>query len=393
MYLTREQEKMLSGEYGWAVAKAMEILVRVGEAMGADSLIKVVHAHVAGVSFSTIGKHGLELIGEFYKAGGRARVFTTINPGCIDYSGFSRLIDNAYESEQRLIDAALEGMGFRPVHTCVPYYYRPPSPGEHLAWSESSAVIIANSVYGARTNREGGLLALAASLTGYTYRAGLHLDENRVVRVLLKIDPGIRPGYYGALGLWIGESIRKAPLVTGAPKKVDYVLRNMLAAAAASGNHALVALEGVTPPRTFKAEIEERVFVEKGDIEKYIFNPPKSTSSEILGYLGCPHMLPEDLLYVVKLLRKYGPVKRGKLLLTVPREFTTKYSALVREAAALGADIAAGTCPVVSTPRRKFDYIITSSGKSYFYLSKIHRTRVGIASDEEVVKYVCGVYG
>lgn len=393
MYLTREQEEILRGKLGWAAAKALEIIVKVGEFLGADSLIEVSHAHVSGISYSNIGKHGLELLYEFFRKGGRARVFTTVNPGCLDYSGYSWVIDDVYRVEQGVIDEALVGMGFKPVYTCIPYYYRPPAPGEHLAWGESSAVVFANSIYGARTNREGGPLALASALTGYTYKAGLHLDENRVARVHVRIAPGVSSGLLGAVGLWIGEFVKKTPVLLTAPRQVLNRLgevKNMLAATAASGNHALVAIEGLTPKGTYSSIIEERVEVSLGDVERYLANPPSPASGLVLGYLGCPHTFPEELLEVVKLLRKYGPVKRGKLLLTIPREFASKYWYLVREARSLGAEIAAGTCPVVSKLRTRFDYVLTSSGKACFYLRRVHGLRVGIASTKQVVEYVCG---
>lgn len=393
MYLTKEQEEILNGRFGWAAAKALEIIVKVGEFLGADSLVKISHAHVSGISYSNIGKHGLELIHEFFRKGGKARVFTTINPGCLDYSGYSQVIDDAYRTEQGLIDEALSGMGFKPIYTCIPYYYRPPVAREHLAWGESSAVIFANSIYGAKTNREGGPLALASALTGYTYRAGLHLDENRVVRVRVVVHPEVNPSLYGAVGLWIGEFVKKTPVLLNTPKVVVHRLgdvKNALASSAASGNHALVVVEGLTPRNTYMADIEENIEITLDSIDEYLANPPPPERGLVLGYLGCPHTLPEELLEVVRLLRRYGPVKRGRLLITIPREFASKYWFLVKEAKSLGADIAAGTCPVVSKLRGRFDYVLTNSGKAYFYLRRVHGLRVGLTSVKEVVEYVCG---
>ncbi|MEM4440340.1 MAG: aconitase X catalytic domain-containing protein [Desulfurococcaceae archaeon] len=392
MHLTSEQEKMLRGEYGWAVAKAMEIIVKVGEAIGAESLVEIKHAHVSGISFSNIGKYGLEFIEAFSSTGGRARVFTTVNPGCIDYSGYSSIIDNVYEKEQYLIDKALVEMRFKPVFTCIPYYYRPPAVNEHLAWGESSAVIFANSIYGARTNREGGPLALASALTGYTYNAGLHLNENRVAKIHLKVHLEITARYYGALGLWIGENVKESPLklsIDNMNLSKIYEIKNLLASAAATGNHALIVVENLTPKGTYSEDLQDRVEVASSDVEKYLANPPKTRSGFVLGYIGCPHVHPKELLDVVRLLNKYGPVRKGKLLITVPREFANKYWYLVRKAKALGADVAAGTCPVVSKLRGIFDYVLTNSGKAYFYLRRIHGLKVGIASTEEIVKYVC----
>lgn len=393
MYLTREQEKMLNGEYGWATAKAIELIIRVGEALGADRLIQVKHAHVSGVSYSNIGKYGLEFIVDFYKRGGRARVYTTINPGCIDYSGFSTIIDNKYMSEQKVIDDALIGMGFKPVFTCIPYYYRPPVQGEHLAWGESSAVIYANSIYGALTNREGGPIALAASITGYTYNAGLHLLENRVGRIIVKLDPVVKNTPMGAIGLFIGDVVKKTPVLHGL-ENIDFSeLKILLASMAASGSHALAIIPGITPENTYRVEVEEELTIEKQDLEKYMGESldlrHKSTSS-VLGYLGCPHLHPLELLQIVELIRKYGRVRRGSLLLTLPPEYLDKYSFLINELRARGVDIAAGTCPVVSVFKKKYDYVLTNSGKAAFYLRRIHGLKTIITSLREVIRYICG---
>ena len=391
MYLTPEQEKMLRGDYGWSVAKAMEIIVRVGEALGAEELVEITHAHVSGISYSTIGRYGLEFIRDLALRGGKARVFTTINPGCVDYSGYSSVIDNSLVEYQRLIDESLKEMKFKPVYTCIPYFYRAPLPGEHLAWGESSAVIFANSIYGGFTNREGGPVALAAALTGFTYKAGLHLLENRVGRVEVRLHTSTTLMPIGALGLWIGENIKHTPYIRGLREVSLDDVKNMLASAAASGSHALVILEGLTPRGTFRLEFEDRVEVEAKALEDYTGEECSGTS--ILGYVGCPHTSPRELLLITHLVKKYGKPRRGKLLVTIPAEFTRLYRDLISELRAMNIDVAAGTCPVVSRFKEKFDCVITNSGKALFYLKRIHGVRVKLASVKEIVKYLSGLQG
>jgi len=384
MYLTREQEKMLRGEYGWSTAKAMEIIIKVGEALGAEELVSIAHAHVSGISYSTIGKYGLEFIRDVALGGGRARVFTTVNPGCIDYSGFSKIIDNSLLEYQKLIDKSLGEMGFKLVYTCIPYFYRPPIPGEHLAWGESSAVIFANSIYGGFTNREGGPVALAASLTGFTYKAGLHLLENRVGRVEIKLHASVSLIPISTVGLWIGEKIKTTPYIRDLRGVPLEDVKNILASAAASGNHALVIIEGLTPRGTFKLELTDKVEIEAKMLEDYVGE--ECSGSSILGYLGCPHTSPRELLLVTRLVRKYGKPVKGKLLVTIPAEYVRIYRDLVLELRARGVDIAAGTCPVVSRFKEKFDCVLTNSGKALFYLKRIHGMRVKLAGVEEIVK-------
>jgi len=389
MHLTLEQEKMLRGDYGWAIAKAMEIIVRVGEALGAEELVRVRHAHVSGISYSTIGKYGLEFLRELALRGGKARVFTTVNPGCIDYSGLSKIIDNSLVEYQKLIDESLEKMKFKLVYTCIPYFYRPPLPGEHIAWGESSAVIFANSIYGGFTNREGGPVALAASLTGYTYKAGLHLLENRVGRVEVRVSASLLKVPISAIGLWIGENIKAIPCIRGMHSVLLDEVKNMLASMAASGNHALAVIYGVTPRGTFRVDLEERVEVENSILENYTGG--EYSGSSILGYVGCPHSSPRELVEIWRLVRKYGRIRRGKLLVTIPVEFTELYRNIVLELKARGVDVATGTCPVVSRFKEKFDYVLTNSGKAFFYIERIHRIKVKLAGVEEIVRELSGL--
>lgn len=387
MYLNSEQEKMLRGDYGWVVSKAIELIIRVGEALGAGGLVGVSHVHVSGVSYSNIGRYGLEFILDFYAKGGRARVYTTINPGCIDYSGLSTIIDNSLVDGQVEIDRALVGMGFKPIHTCIPYYHRPPTIDEHIAWGESSAVIYANSIYGARTNREGGPLTLAASITGYTYKAGLHLLENRVARVKVEISRDVRDLPLGSLGLWIGDNLEKIPYVTGLRGVELSELKTLLASAAASGNHALIVIEDLTPSNTYRLDIEEEIYVEKRDLEKYLGDDVNS-GDRVLGYIGCPHIHPEELIKLTRLIREKRRPRRGKLLVTMPPEYLSRFREFIYELKIRGVDIAAGTCPVVSRLREKYDVVVSNSGKALFYLKKIHGVKTRLMKPSEVVRLV-----
>ncbi|MEM1628278.1 MAG: aconitase X catalytic domain-containing protein [Desulfurococcaceae archaeon] len=391
MYLTREQEKMLRGDYGWSTAKAMEILVKVGEAMGASELIEIKHAHISGVSYVNIGKYGVLLIYELLRGNAKAKVFTTINPGCIDYSSLSSIIDNSLEKEQSIIDQLFMEMGFKPIFTCIPYHYRPPLPFEHLAWGESSAVIFSNTVFGGFTNREGGPIAIASALTGYVYKAGLHILENRIAKVNVELGILTSRTPVGAIGLWIGENIGDLPLLTQRGGGLDiYRLKVLLAAMAASGSHAMAVIPGVTPKGTYMVEIEDKVVIEPQYIEKYIGEIPDS-SNKILGYIGCPHLHPVELYRIYSLLKKYGPPRSGnKLMITIPPEYVDKHRNIIYALKALGTDIATGTCPVVAKIRREFDIVVTNSGKAAFYLSKIHGLRTSIMELEEVVKTVGG---
>src|SRR5512138_1606926 len=188
MHLTYEEQQMLSGEYGRATQKSMEILTALGTIYAAERMVPVTSVQIAGVSFDNLGEAGLEFLSEMAAGGGRVSVLTTLNPAGMDIENWQALgIDAEFARNQERVIAAYARMGVLTPCSCTPYLFgNVPHFGEHIAWAESSAVCYANSVLGACTNREGGPSALAAALTGFTPAYGLHLEENR--RPTLTVD-------------------------------------------------------------------------------------------------------------------------------------------------------------------------------------------------------------
>ncbi|HUW68557.1 MAG TPA: aconitase X, partial [Candidatus Nanoarchaeia archaeon] len=176
MHLTREEEAILEGERGPTLQKAMEILTALGEIYGADGLVPIKSAQIAGVSYKTIGDAGFEWISDLE---GTVVVPSMLNPAGMDLTRWQEMgIDEEFASKQIQIIEAYRRLGVRCECTCTPYHIDNTLAkfGDHLAWSESSAVSYANSVIGARTNREGGPSALSAALIGKTPNYGYHLD-------------------------------------------------------------------------------------------------------------------------------------------------------------------------------------------------------------------------
>ena len=179
--LSPEERAMLAGDQGAGVRKAMEIIVALGRIYGAERLGPVHSVQVAGVSYHNLGEAGLDFLREWADQGARARVVTTLNPAGMDLRAWRELgFSESFASRQLAVIEAYRRLGARVTCTCTPYLVgNLPQLGDHVAWAESSAVSYANSVLGARTNREGGPSALAAAITGRTALYGLHLDENR----------------------------------------------------------------------------------------------------------------------------------------------------------------------------------------------------------------------
>ena len=170
MRLTSEENEMLAGAKGRAVQKAMQILAALGNIYGARRMIPVSSVQIAGVSYDNLGEAGLQFLAEMANGGRRVCVPSTLNPAGMDIENWAALgIQPEFAEKQMLVLEAFSRMGVTTTCTCTPYLIgNLPRYGDHLAWSESSAVCYANSIIGARTNREGGPSALAAALTGRT---------------------------------------------------------------------------------------------------------------------------------------------------------------------------------------------------------------------------------
>jgi predicted aconitase len=172
MYLTDEERSWLAGEGGPALKRAMEIVVALGKIYGAERLVPVKSVQISGVSYRNIGPAGLEFLRRWAEEGARVRVPTTLNPTAMDLAAW-----RDQGSAPSLPKSSRPWWIALPVWSrrgsSAPHLYplsvgNLPALGEHIAWAESSAVAYANSVLGARTNREGGPGAIAAALAGRT---------------------------------------------------------------------------------------------------------------------------------------------------------------------------------------------------------------------------------
>ena len=368
MFLTKEEERMLRGDYGDAVAESMKIIVKVGEVLSADRLIKISHAHASGISYGTIGEPGLYWLRSLSERGATVSVFSTINPIGMDIDDPIKIPVNRefYEKQMEILNALSE-MGFKITVTCTPYYIRKPTKRERLAWGESSAVAYANSVLGAYTNREGGMLAIAAAITGRTYHAGLQLDENRVTTHLIRVYGIDDPAEWSAIGLEVGELVGGGVPRYPRPPKDEISTKLLLAASAASGSVALSVLDGVTPKDTYKTGYEERIELDRTMIDKYFGN----IADAELVFHGCPHASLEELTLLSK---RIEGVRKGRefWIAVSPHVYNiAKTRGIVNELERRGVKVVKGTCSVV-TPIDELGFrkVATTSAKTYFYLRK-----------------------
>ncbi len=393
MYLTRTEERMISGEYGEVISKAMKAVVKVGEVLGADRLIQVTHAHVSGVSYFNIGDPGLEFIEDMAGKGARFAVFTTVNPYAIIGSAYGKEFPHDVVSKQLRIVNALKKMGANSF-TCAPYYIRKPKVNEHLAWAESNAVLYANSIAGARTNREGGPLALFEALIGRTYYAGVHKDDGRIPKIYVSVKKPKNFLDASLLGYITGEySPKEIPYVSGLNGVEEEKLRSFLAVFGARSSAPMVVIEGVTPEYSElleKADFMDRLVIDEDDVRKLIRD--EALYGRGVFIIGCPHLSLKEIMDIAGMvLRRCNTRSDGKELWLITGTNVVLPDELESKLERVGVKVLKGMCPVVTRlDMLDLNYVITDSGKALFYLPRLAKVRVMIMDRKDIIRKFCG---
>jgi predicted aconitase len=368
MQLAEHDEAMLAGDHGQAAQKSMRILRALGEIYGATSLVDVASVQVAGVSYDNLGQAGLDFLSEM-AADGRARVLTTLNPAGMDVDGWQELgISADFAGMQRRVLDAFARMGVVTTCTCTPYLVgNLPRFGQHVAWSESSAVCFANSVIGARTNREGGPSALAAALTGRTPAYGLHLAENRRAQVAVEVKAALRGTLeFGALGVAIGAVVgNRIPYIQGCQGANLDQLKSLAASLATYGGTAMFQMAGVTPEGT---EVPgQPVVVDRRAIDRAREELDDQGAEVDFISIGCPHASLDEVRAISKLLEGRRVVRETWIHVARPIKTSSDrmgYTGLIEAA---GAKVACDTCMVVAPLKGRFSVLATNSAKAAFY--------------------------
>lgn len=374
MNLLPEERAMLEGEFGPGVRKAMEIVVALGRIYDAQRLVPVESVQVAGVSYRNLGEAGLSFLREWADQGARAQVPATLNPAGIDLQAWQELgFPETFARRQMDVVEAYRRLGARAVCTCTPYLVgNLPQKGQHVAWAESSAVSYANSVLGARTNREGGPSALAAAITGRTAAYQLHLDENRRATLQVDVRCSVRTlSDFGALGYLIGEVAQdRVPYISGLEGCSNEDLKALGAAMASSGAVALYHVADVTP------EANEPGIVASGR-EELVVDDLRPAYERLnaerrridLVWFGCPHANLGEIERVVRLLD--GRRVETTLWVTTARQVRERAveAGLVDALEASGGRVVADMCVVVAPmDALNFRTVATPSAKGATYL-------------------------
>ena len=403
MELTERDQAMLAGEMGEATQMAMRILVTMAGVYGAERLLDIESAHIDGCLYH--GYSGLEFAERL--AAGRARVVvpTTLNVGAVDlmHPEVFRGTVQVGQWATRMM-RAYEEMGCRPTFTCAPYQamHRPPF-GSQIAWAESNAIVFANSVLGARTNRYGDFIDICCAITGRAPAIGLHLRENRAGQILFRLT-GISSRLlsedvlFPVLGYFLGARTgTKIPVIEGLlPTTTEDQLKALGAAAASSGGVALFHAVGVTPEaatldEAFQGHEPEAVIdVTLDDLRSTldILSTVPDGPIQVVA-LGSPHFSLSEFARLLPLVEEHPPQPGFEFIVCTHRLALAAlhergWLERLRHA---GVQIIVDTCVVV-TPvvRARGGVLMTNSGKFAHYSPGNIGLQVVYGSLEECVR-------
>jgi predicted aconitase len=386
MHLTKEEEHIHDGEFGWANQTCMKILVRLGELFNATRLIPIASAHVSGVSYKTLGDAPTDFLEALANADAKVKVKATLNPQSFDREYLCRRLPSDMCKKQRTVQKYFEKMCFKQSLTCTPYYLEKPRRGSHLAWAESSAVVYTNSVIGGWTNREGGPSALAAAIIGKTPDYGVHKAENRQPEVLVKVEAPLQSeAEFGALGIFLGEILEnRIPAIQGLKNASRDDLKQFGAALASTGMANMFCREDVGK----KVKETEKISVGVQDIRRTIGNlSTASTQEPDLIFVGCPHCSLNEIKQIANLTDNRKVRKETEFWVCTSRYIKERAKECVEKIEKSGGHVLTDTCAVVTwTDILGLETIMTNSAKTAHYAPTLNKAETTLASLRDCLK-------
>ncbi len=394
---------LLAGEHGPAAKLAMSILMRMADVWGATELMDISGAHIDSTIY--IGEAGLEYAERLAALGARVAVPTTLNVSGLDEAHWQEWAvpaDWAEKSFRQMV--AYQSMGAVPTWTCAPYQTEwKPSFGQQVAWGESNAIVFANSVLGARTERYPDLLDICCAITGRVPAAGLHLTENRAGQLLFRLidvplavqqDDTFYPVFGHLLGKVAGDRI---PVVEGLRvQPAEDQLKALGAAVASSGAVALFHIVGVTPEApTLEAAFQGRQPVQVVDVTMDTLRQARRELTTAEGnrldmvVLGSPHFSLAEFRQLAPLLADRHTHPNVQFLVTSSRGMVL----LARQAGYLdplerfGGKVTVDTC-ILASPMLppEVTLLMTNSAKYAYYAPGLLGTHITFGSLADCVR-------
>ena len=421
MILNEEQRAILEGSKGETMAKVMKTLVRYGEIFGAERMVPVTSEYNHLVTSFGLKAMGAvyELMDEILEAGVSSKQKFTVDPRPLDRNVPANFLQNivfnlfmytkqdSYEEQLKKL-GLVDDKGF----TCTCYMDEvgnKPKYGDILSWAESSAVVYANSVIGARCNRNSGIIDLMGSIVGYVPEFGLLTDEGRRATWVVRINTTKKPEAQllgSAIGMKVMEDV---PYVYGMDKwlggELDDAactyLKDFGAATASNGAVGLYHIDNLTPEAkkhgaSLIADGAREYVIDDAELERVkaeypvMWKNPDATPK--LCFMGCPHMSLEQLKSMTVRVEA-GLSKTGKKRVTVPTVFTAAPGVLEKFAETEYAErlkatgvITSYICPLMymNNPLSKSMPVITSSNKLRTYTTARYYT------EDEIITIITG---
>jgi len=403
MKLSPTDRDKLEGREGPASAMAMSILVRMGEVLEADHMIDIEAAHIDSTLY--MGQATLDFAEKLSGMGAKVCVPTSSNVGGVDQQGWqSWPVPPTWAEQARRQMDAYQSMGAVPTWTCAPYQtaFRPKF-GQQIAWGESNAIVFANSVIGARTERYPDLLDICAAVTGRVPAVGLHLESNRGGQLVIEVS-GVpeslqaEDSFYPVFGLLVGKLAGdRIPVLTGLNvQPTEDQLKAFGAATASSGSVALFHWVGVTPeaPSLDAAlqsrEPEDVVSVGIADLRAAWQDLTTDAGGRLdMVVLGSPHFSLDEFRRLAPMLEGRSRHPNVSFLVTSSRAM----AALAEKAGVLqalrefGGHVTLDTC-ILTTPMLppEVKTLMTNSAKYAYYSPGLLNTQVVFGSLTDCVQ-------
>jgi predicted aconitase len=400
--LSTKDHEMLRGDYGPATKMAMSIVARMAEVAAATELLEITGAHIDSTVY--IGEAGLEFAERLVSLGAKVAVPTTLNVSGLDehhWREWAVPSDWARQAHRQMV--AYQSMGTIPTWTCAPYQTEMrPSFGQQIAWGESNAIVFANSVLGARTERYPDLFDICCAITGRAPTIGLHLTENRAGQLLFQLvhipeELQHSDDFYPVLGNLIGKaSLDKIPVIDGMTVKPDEDrLKAFGAAAASSGGVAMFHMVGITPEApTLEAAFHGKDPSETIDVTLDTLRESRrelthTDSSKLhMVVLGSPHFSLAEYKRLAPMLKGKRKHPDIKFLVTSSRAMTqlAQKAGFLETLEAFGAQITVDTC-ILTSPMlpEEIRNLMTNSAKFAYYAPGLLGKKITFGSLEDCV--------
>jgi predicted aconitase len=393
---------MLAGELGPAPQLAARVIVRMAEVQGAETLLDIEGAHIDSSLY--MGDATLIFAERLAEMGAQVSVPSTLNVSGVDEHGWQHWSvpeDWAHKAHRQML--AYQSMGCIPTWTCAPYQtmYKPEF-GQQIAWGESNAIIFANSVIGARTERYPDLMDICAAITARVPAVGLHLDENRIGQILIRLKDipaqvQESDAFFPVLGHWMGKVVgEKIPvLLDMAVEPTEDQLKSFGAAAASSGSVGLYHIVGLTPEaKTFKMafksrEPEQVIELTMADLRAAWDELTTSEGAHLdMVVLGSPHFSLQEFAQLAPLLEGKTKHPKVKFLVTSSRAMAAfaEKGGYLQSLKDFGASVTLDTC-ILTTPMLspEIKIIMTNSPKYAYYAPGLLDTEVVFGSLKDCV--------